>query len=81
MSPDFFPTPADFDADPPALAIRRHTDRCFFAVDELMPGPDGALIGFIVEGHRIDPDDVAEVRRCDEPGGGSCGSFGVERPG
>lgn len=55
--------PEDMDADPPPLAIRRHTDRCFFAVQELLQAPDGSLDGFVVEGHRIDADDVAEVRR------------------
>ena len=70
----FVPTAADFDADPPALAIRRHTDRCFFAVEELLPAPDGSLAGFVVEGHRIDPDDVAEVRRTDAGSAPDCRS-------
>jgi len=30
-------TPADFDADDPQLALRRHTDRCFFSVEEVVP--------------------------------------------
>ncbi len=65
--------PGDADADPPPLAIRRHTDRCFFAVEELMLGPDGALDGFVVQGHRIDPDDVAQVRRTGEVRAGLAG--------
>jgi len=63
VCPDFLPTAADFEADPPALAVRRHTDRCFFAVEELLLGPDGSLDGYVIDGPRIDPDDVAEVRR------------------
>ena len=44
------------------LAIRRHTDRCFFEVEELAPH------GYIVEGIFIDEDDVAEVRTLDDAG-------------
>ncbi len=39
----------------PRVAIRRYTDRCFFEVEEIVPG------GYIVEGFMIDQDDVAEV--------------------
>lgn len=52
----------DYDADEPRLALRRHTDRCFFRVEEVVPGPGQTLAGFIVEGVLIDPDDVAELR-------------------
>ena len=62
----------DFDAEDPRLAIRRHTDRCFFAVEELVPGPGARLAGFVVEGHLISPDEVAEVRRLDAKGPPAC---------
>lgn len=60
-------TPAD-DGDPhgdPRLAIRRHTDRCFHRVEEVVPGTMG---GFIVEGVLILRDEVAEVVELDEQG-------------
>ena len=46
----------------PSLAIRRHTDRCFHAVEEFVPGPHG---GYIVQGVLIHQDDIAEVRTLD----------------
>lgn len=39
-----------------ALGIRRHTDRCFHAVDEEVEE------GYIVQGVLIPRDEVAEVR-------------------
>lgn len=54
-------TGSDADADP-RLAIRRHTDRCFHRVEEVVPR------GYIVEGIFIDEDEVAEVRRLDADG-------------
>jgi hypothetical protein len=45
----------------PKLAIRRHTDRCFFKVEEIVEGE-----GYIVEGILIPLDDVAEVRESDD---------------
>lgn len=44
------------------LAIRRHTDRCFFAVEEVVHEADGAVRGYVVDGIMIDRGDVAEVR-------------------
>jgi hypothetical protein len=61
--------PADYEADDPRLALRRHTDRCFFTVEEVLPEADGSLRGFLVEGVLIDPDDVAELVRTDADGG------------
>lgn len=46
----------------PCLAVRRHTDRCFFAAEEAVPGPDGALVGYVVEGVLIPLDEIAETR-------------------
>lgn len=63
--------PPGRDADatpPPALAIRRHTDRCFFDVEEVVEEPDGSVRGYIVAGHLIDKDDVAELRHAPSPG-------------
>jgi hypothetical protein len=40
----------------PMFAIRRHHDRCFHAVEEIVPG------GYVVEGLLIDEQDVAQVR-------------------
>ena len=40
----------------PGLAIRRHTDRCFFEVEEKVPG------GYILEGIMVSEENVAEVR-------------------
>ena len=70
-------TAADLDPDAAVadLALRRHTDRCFFAVEEVVPHPGGGVRGFIVEGHLIDADDVAELRR-----GGSGASPAACRP-
>lgn len=52
---------ANADADvSPGLAIRRHHDRCFHSVEEVVPG------GYIVEGIFIDEDDVADVRKEDD---------------
>lgn len=75
MRPDVDITPADFEADDPRLALRRHADRCFFRVEEVVPGPGGAVRGFVVEGVMIDPDDVAELRRTGADGGAlpACG--------
>ncbi len=50
------------DDPPPRLAIRRHTDRCFFAVEQVTSD------GFIVEGVMIGRDEVAEVIELDEQG-------------
>lgn len=63
-------TPDDFEADDPRLALRRHTDRCFFRVEEVVPYADGAVRGFLVDGVMIAADDVAELRRTG-PGGGA----------
>jgi hypothetical protein len=54
--------------DPPPRALRRHTDRCFFPIDEVVEEPDGSVRGYIVEGHLIDKDDVAELRDEPDPG-------------
>jgi len=72
------PPPEEFPAQPPVnaqhtepsvpgVAIRRHTDRCFFAVEETVEEADGSVRGYIVGGVLIDKDDVAEVR-----GGPAC---------
>ena len=45
------------------LALRRHTDRCFFEVEEV------AAHGYIIEGFLVDPDDVAEL--IELPGNGA----------
>lgn len=62
----------DGDSTPPrptsGLAIRRHTDRCFHAVEEVVPvglaknGAEKGVRGYIIDGVMIDVDDVAEVR-------------------
>ncbi|MCX5660806.1 MAG: hypothetical protein NTW19_13955 [Planctomycetota bacterium] len=57
-SPSSPPAPDD-DLDP-NLAIRRHTDRCFHRVEEVVPE------GYIVEGILIPREEVAEVRPADE---------------
>jgi hypothetical protein len=50
------------------LAIRRHTDRCFHEVEEIVPeglaadGTETGVRGYIIDGVMIDADDVAEVR-------------------
>ncbi len=52
----------------PRIAIRRHTDRCFHEVEEVVPaGLDRAgeavgIRGYIIDGVMIDVEDVAEVR-------------------
>ena len=53
----------DPDHDDPRLAIRRHTDRCFHRVEEIVPGKMG---GYIVEGILILREDVAEIRGLDD---------------
>lgn len=68
--------PQDFDPNDetdPRLAIRRHTDRCFFRVEELAPH------GYIVDGVWIDEDDVAEVRALDDQGA-ICESERTKKP-
>ncbi|MEM6853087.1 MAG: hypothetical protein AAF593_01635 [Planctomycetota bacterium] len=62
-------TPDDFEADDPRLALRRHTDRCFFRVEEVLPHADGSVRGFLVEGVLIGVDEVAELRRTGPDGG------------
>lgn len=49
------------DDEDPNLAIRRHTDRCFFKVEEVVEGE-----GYIVEGILIPLDDIAETRHDDD---------------
>jgi hypothetical protein len=49
----------------PRLAIRRHTDRCFHRVEEIVEGKHG---GYIVEGILIPREDVAEVIELDSQG-------------
>ncbi len=71
-------TPDDFAADGAAdlgLAVRRHTDRCFFAAEELVAHPDGSFRGVIVAGHLIDADDLAEIRRTPADRSPGCGTF------
>mgnify|MGYP006274210555 CR=1 FL=1 len=61
--PDIPPdAPPDVPEDRPNLAIRRHTDRCFFEAEEVIHGPGGGVEGYVVEGVMIDVDDVADVR-------------------
>jgi len=67
-------------SEPPRLAIRRHTDRCFHEVEEVVHegppagdvGPDaggsGVIAGYIIDGVMIDVDDVAEVRTVPDGG-------------
>lgn len=62
-------TEQDFEADDPRLALRRHSDRCFFRVEEVLPHADGSVRGFLVDGVMIDIDDVAELRRTAADGG------------
>ena len=51
------------DDDPsPHLAIRRHTDRCFFAVEQVTDE------GYIVERVMIGRDEVAEMIELDDQG-------------
>jgi hypothetical protein len=47
------------------LAIRRHTDRCFHRVEEVI---EGKLGGYIVDGILIPREDVAEVVELDADG-------------
>ena len=66
----------------PRVAIRRHTDRCFHTVEEVVydgpptestaPQAEGSaeVLGYIIDGVMIDADDVAEVRHV--PDGGGC---------
>ena len=56
------------EGDDPKLAIRRHTDRCFFKVEEVVEGQ-----GYIVEGILIPLEDIAEVR----DGKGTCGCIPI----
>jgi len=49
-------------SDDPRLAVRRVTDRCFHAVEEVVPGE-----GYIVDGFLIPLDEVAEVRHDPPP--------------
>lgn len=56
-----YPDPRD-EADAPLWAVRRRTDRCFFAAEEVVTGPTGELVGYIVEGILWSSDDIAEVR-------------------
>jgi hypothetical protein len=65
----------DTGPDGPRLAIRRHTDRCFHAVEEVVPeGPmdsaSAGIRGYIIDGVMIDADDVAEVRTIPDGGPG-----------
>lgn len=58
----------------PGVALRRHTDRCFFAAEEIVTGPTGDVEGYVVEGVLIPTDEVAEVRpvlegHCNDPPG------------
>lgn len=46
----------DYESLDGLLAIRRHTDRCFFRAEEVTPE------GYIVDGVLIPYEDVAEVR-------------------
>ncbi|MEQ9455456.1 MAG: hypothetical protein RLN76_12795 [Phycisphaeraceae bacterium] len=57
---------AAFEGDDPPLAVRRATDRCFFAVEEI------TAEGVIVEGFLIRFDEIEEFRMT-EGGGEACG--------
>ncbi len=59
--------PHEHEDDAPRLAIRRATDRCFHAVEEVVRGPGGEVEGYIVEGFMIPADEVAQVRGMDTP--------------
>jgi hypothetical protein len=50
------------DVDLPGLAIRRTQDRCFFAVEEVVYTGNDQLEGFIVEGHLIGIEEIADIR-------------------
>ena len=54
------------------LALRRHTDRCYFTVEEVVHHGDGSLAGFVVEGNLINPDDVADLKETGPDGGTVC---------
>ncbi len=64
--PDYHTQPDRDTDDDPRLAIRRHTDRCFHRVEEVVDE------GYIVDGVLIDRDDVAEARPLDEDGVPDC---------
>gem|GEM_PF-5098459 len=51
------------EADEPHLAIRRHTDRCFHRVEEVVPDE-----GYIVDGILIPLDEVAQLVELDDEG-------------
>jgi hypothetical protein len=53
----------------PRLAIRRHTDRCFHRVEEVVKGKHG---GYIVQGVLIPEEDVAETVELDGEGNPAC---------
>ncbi len=63
--------------EPRRVAIRRYTDRCFHAVEEVVyagppgdvpGGGSGEAMGYIIDGVMIDVDDVAEVRHIPDGG-------------
>jgi len=60
---DHWPTPDEGEARP---GVRRHSDRCFQAVEKLVKNPDGTREGYIVEGFLIPVDEIAEVCRLNE---------------
>jgi len=60
--------PSQHDDDDPRLALRRHTDRCFHRVEEVLHHADGSLRGYIVDGVMIDAADVAETVGLDASG-------------
>jgi len=62
------PPHTDHDQPEGPLAVRRHTDRCFFEAEEVVHDPSGEVAGYIVEGILWDVDDVAEVRPIDDSG-------------
>ncbi|MEM7682265.1 MAG: hypothetical protein AAF288_09955 [Planctomycetota bacterium] len=67
------PRTTESDADPPpGLAVRRSTDRCFFAVEESVYDARGELEGYVVDGFLIPAEDVADVRTH----GPTCGEQG-----
>lgn len=80
-----FVVSADFSCEtPPPLALRRYTDRCFFAVEEVVPASareGGGIRGFIVDGVLIEADDVAQLRRTDQPATPAVCELKVTRPG
>lgn len=58
----------DGQREPPRLAVRRATDRCFHAVEEVAHEPGGAVAGYIVDGFLIPADEVVELRELDDNG-------------